>query len=246
MSPGNKIERIALVTGGTRGIGRAIAEELARSGHKVIITARGSGDNVAAEISKKFGECHYLRLDVSKEDEVDNCFNTVADKFGGCDILINNAGISKDFLLMRSKLTDWRQIIDVNLIGTLLCSRAAIKQMIKKGWGRIINISSVVGIMGNPGQTVYVATKAALIGLTKSLAKEVGSRKITVNAIAPGFIESDMTAALSETVRTDYAKTIPLGYFGKPTDVAPSVAFLASDAASYITGQVVSINGGMI
>jgi 3-oxoacyl-[acyl-carrier protein] reductase len=241
----NQTKRLAVVTGATRGIGKAIAEELARHQCHVIITGRSDGNPVAAAIRQQGGEATFMQLDITQEEAVDNCFKEIATKFGGCDILVNNAGIAKDFLLMRSKVSDWQELINVNLIGTLLCSRAAIKQMIKKPSGRIINISSILGITGNPGQTVYSSTKAAIIGLTKSLAQEMASRNITVNAITPGFIDTEMTSRLNETIRTEYLKGIPLGRLGTGADIAPLVAFLASPQASYITSQIIGVNGGM-
>lgn len=241
----NLENRVAIVTGGTRGIGRAIAEKLTALQCQVVITGRSEGADVVAAIEKLGGKCAFIRTDISNEEAVEKLFAEVAERFGGCDILVNNAGIAKDFLLMRSKVADWREVIDTNLIGALLCSRAAVKQMLKRKAGRIINISSVVGITGNAGQSVYAGTKAALIGVTKSLAKEVGSRNITVNAVAPGFIATEMTDKLPDNVKQEYYKSIPLGRFGTPEDVAQCVAFLASDAAAYVTGEVLSVNGGM-
>ncbi len=238
-------KRLAIVTGGTRGIGRAIAMRLAGSGHVVIVTGRSDGTAVVDAIHKQGGEAEFMRLDITQETEVHSCFQEVAKKYdGGCDILVNNAGIAKDFLFMRSKREDWQPLIETNLMGTLLCSRAAIVQMVKKRWGRIVNLSSVIGIYGNSGQTLYAMTKAGVIGFTKSLAKEVGSRNITVNAVAPGFIETDMTAQLAPEIKESYAKATPLGRSGTPEDISGMVDFLVSDAAAYITGQVISIDGG--
>lgn len=237
--------RSVLITGGTRGIGLAVAKAFARSHAHVIISGRNPAPAALAELQALGTQAHFVAMDIADESQVLAAFEQIQALTGGVDILVNNAGISKDFLLMRSKVSDWQEVIQVNLIGTLACSRAAIKGMVKKQWGRIINISSIIGLIGNPGQSVYATTKAGLIGMTKSLAKELGSRNITVNAIAPGFISTEMTAKLSDSVIDNYLKNIPLGRLGTPEDVAPLVAFLATDAAGYITGQVISINGGM-
>lgn len=238
----------ALITGSTRGIGMAIAMYLAKAGARVIITGRDEGraKEVAQHISSEFG-VEALGVGMNMEDmrSIEEAYRRVEAQWGGVDVLINNAGITRDKLFLRMSLEDWEQVLKVNLTGTFLITSLAVKGMLKNRWGRIVNISSVVGFTGNVGQVNYSATKSALIGFTKSLAKELASRNITVNAVAPGFIETDMTAVLSEEIKSAYLKNIPLGRFGKPEDVAGMVVFLCSEYASYITGEVVHINGGM-
>lgn len=242
-------DQIALVTGGSRGIGRAIALELGRRGATVVINYQSSADAANAvleEIKASGGDGMTMQADVSDAEQVDVLFKAVVQAYGKVDILVNNAGTTRDNVIMLLKPEDFDAVIDTNLRSAWLCSRAASRLMMKKRSGRIINITSVVGIAGNGGQTNYSASKAGMIGLTKSLAKEIASRGITVNAVAPGFIETDMTAKLSEDILKQAIAAIPLGRSGQPEDVAKAVVFLASDAASYITGQVLVVDGGMV
>ncbi|MFN3946659.1 MAG: 3-oxoacyl-[acyl-carrier-protein] reductase [Aquificaceae bacterium] len=237
-----------LITGSTRGIGRSIAEFLAKAGAQVVITGRDS--QRAQEIAKEIGERFQVQtlgvaMDMANQESIKEAYSKIEKEWGGVDILVNNAGITKDKLFLRMSLEDWEEVIRVNLTGTFLITSLCVKGMLKARWGRIINISSVVGFMGNVGQVNYSSTKSALIGFTKSLAKELASRNITVNAIAPGFIETDMTAVLNEEIKQSYLKNIPLGRFGKPEDVAGVVLFLCSAYADYITGEVIHVNGGM-
>lgn len=239
--------QVAIVTGASRGIGRAIALALAAEGAKVAVnyaSSSGAADAVVAEIAGTGGEAIALQADVSKADQVDALFNAVIEKWGRVDVLVNNAGITRDTLLLRMKPEDWQAVIDLNLTGVFLCTRAASKIMLKQKSGRIVNISSVVGLMGNPGQANYSAAKAGVIGFTKSVAKELAPRGITVNAIAPGFIATDMTHGLNSE---DILKFIPLGRYGQAEEVAGATRFLAADpAAAYITGQVLNVDGGMV
>ncbi|RMH05446.1 MAG: 3-oxoacyl-[acyl-carrier-protein] reductase [Aquificota bacterium] len=238
----------ALITGSTRGIGKAIAEYLAKAGADVIITGRdpSRAQEVAQSIAQAYGvNALGVAMDFANLDSVKLAHQEVEKVWGGVDILVNNAGITKDKLFLRMSLEDWEEVIKVNLTGTFYITSLALKGMLKNRWGRIVNLSSVVGFIGNVGQVNYASTKSALLGFTKSLAKELASRNITVNAVAPGFIETDMTSLLSEEIKQNYLKNIPLGRFGSPEDVAGVVAFLCSEYASYITGQVIHINGGM-
>ena len=239
---------VALVTGASRGIGRAVAQTLAAEGAQVVVNyARSSAaaEELVAQSNTAGGSAIALQADVSKADEVDSLIKTILEKLGRIDILVNNAGITRDTLLLRMKPEDWQAVIDLNLTGVFLCTRAVAKAMLKQRSGRIISIASVAGQMGNPGQANYSAAKAGVIGFTKTVAKEMASRGITVNAVAPGFIETDMTSELSNT--DDILKFIPLGRFGKPEDIAGMVRFLAADpAAAYITGQVFNVDGGMV
>ena len=241
--------KIALVTGASRGIGRAIAIELAKEGATVAINY--AGNKTAAEevqniITEMGGKAMIIQADVSDENSAMNMVEEVIKKFGGIDILVNNAGITRDGLFIRMKEDDWNAVINTNLTGIFNCTKVAAKYMMKKRSGKIINMSSVSGIMGNAGQTNYAAAKAGVIGFTKSLAREMASRGITVNAVAPGFIATDMTAAMPEKAQEHVLASIPLGKMGEPKDIANAVLFLASDKASYITGQVIHVDGGMV
>jgi 3-oxoacyl-[acyl-carrier protein] reductase len=237
--------RVALVTGSTRGIGRAIATTLAGSGARVAVVGRerARAEEAASQIS---AEARGFSCDVSDTASVAALVEEVEKSFGSLDILVNNAGLTRDNLLMRIKDADWDAVLDANLRGAFASIRAASRGMMKRRWGRIINIASIVGIMGNKGQANYSASKAGLIGLTKSVAKELGSRNILCNAVAPGFIETDMTAAMTPVARAALSSQIPLERLGKPEDIAGTVAFLASEHAAYITGQVFVVDGGMV
>ncbi|MFG6496824.1 3-oxoacyl-[acyl-carrier-protein] reductase [Fictibacillus sp. UD] len=238
-----------LVTGASRGIGRAIALYFARKGAKVAVNYSGSeakANEVVEEIKANGGTAFAIKADISSSDDVTNMVKTVVSEFGSLDVLVNNAGITRDNLLMRMKEEDWDAVINTNLKGVFLTTKAVTRQMMKQRQGRIINIASIVGVSGNAGQANYVAAKAGVIGLTKTAAKELSSRGITVNAIAPGFIETDMTGKLEEGIKEDMLRNIPLARFGQPDDIAAAAAFLASDASSYITGQTLHVDGGMV
>ena len=240
---------VALITGGTRGIGKQIAITLAQSGYDISINNRdlnGDLSNLKEEIEKNGVKCIFVQGDVSNFEDCERFVKETVDALGGIDVLVNNAGITKDMLLMRMKKEDFNQVIDVNLIGTFNVTKNVINYMMKAHSGKIVNLASVVGISGNAGQTNYSASKAGIIGFTKSLAKEVASRNIRVNAVAPGFIETNMTDCLKDEVKEEIAKNIPLKRMGKPQDVANAVKFLVSDESSYITGQVLHIDGGML
>jgi 3-oxoacyl-[acyl-carrier protein] reductase len=239
--------RVAFVTGSSRGIGRAIALSLSREGFYIVVASPEVENNelVAGEIRSGGGEAMTLDLDISSQESVKEGFGQVLRAMGRVDVLVNNAGITRDGLAMRMKPSDWELVLKINLSGAFFAAQQALPGMMKNRWGRIVNISSVVGQAGSPGQANYVASKAALIGLTKALAQEMGSRGITVNAVAPGYIETDMTRVLPEAVKQKYLASIPLGRAGTMEDVANAVKFLVSDAASYITGHVLSVNGGM-
>ena len=241
--------KVALVTGASRGIGRAIALKLAAEGAKVAINYAGNtakAEEVKAEIEKNGGEAILVQADVADSAAVETMVNTVVEKFGQIDILVNNAGITRDGLLMRMKDEDFDAVINTNLKGVFYCTKLVSKLMMKKRSGRIINMASVVGLMGNAGQTNYAAAKAGVIGFSKSAAKELATRGITVNMVAPGFIDTDMTAAMTDKAKEMTLTGIPLNRMGTPEDVANAVAFLVSDNASYITGQVINVDGGMV
>ncbi len=239
--------RIALVTGASQGIGRACALELARAGASVALAARNVEKlgEVAAEIVASGGTAHTFALDVSSEESIKECAKAVIAHFGGVHVLVNNAGITRDILALRMKRKDWDDVLTTNLTGAFLMTQAVMSSMVKGRWGRVINVTSVVGEMGQAGQANYAASKAGLIGLTKSLARELASRTITVNAVAPGYIETAMTSVLTEEQKAANAKYIPLGRVGTDVEVAHAVAFLASEEAGYITGHTLDVNGGM-
>lgn len=241
--------KVAVVTGASRGIGRAIALKLADEGAKVVVNYSGSqakAEEVVAAIQDAGGEALAVQASVAKSDEVAALMDTAVKTFGSIDILVNNAGITRDNLLMRMKENEWDDVMDTNLKGVFLCTKAVTRQMMKQRAGRIINISSIVGVAGNAGQANYVAAKAGVIGLTKTTAKELASRNILVNAIAPGFIETEMTAELPEELKKGMLTQIPLAKLGQPEDIAKAVIFLASEDANYMTGQTLHIDGGMV
>ena len=241
--------KVALITGASRGIGKAIALELADNGFNIVINYRSVNDELEElkkEIEGKNVECFLVYGDVSKFEDCENMIKQTIEKFGQIDVLVNNAGITKDGLIMRMSKEDFESVIDINLVGTFNVTRNVIPYMMKKRSGRIINLSSVVGVSGNAGQTNYAASKAGVIGFTKSLAKEVASRNILVNAIAPGFIQTDMTNVLSDNVKEAILNQIPLKRMGEAKEIAKLVKFLSSDDCKYITGQVINIDGGMV
>ncbi|MFK9092390.1 3-oxoacyl-[acyl-carrier-protein] reductase [Bacillus salipaludis] len=245
----NLAGKAALVTGASRGIGREIALELARQGANVAVNFAGSeakANEVVDEIKALGRDAFAVKCNVSNSEEVAEMVKGTIDRFGKIDILVNNAGITKDNLLMRMKEEEWDDVLNINLKGVFLCTKAVTRQMMKQRVGRIINIASIVGVSGNPGQANYVAAKAGVIGLTKTTAKELASRNITVNAIAPGFITTDMTDKLSEEVKSEMLKQIPLARLGEPKDIAKLTTFIASDDSSYITGQTFHVDGGMV
>lgn len=240
--------RVALVTGASQGIGRAIALRLAEAGGSVAVAARSHDklNELVQEIQSKNGNAAAFPLDVANEDQIKSTFKAAIAQFGKIDILVNNAGVTRDQLVMRMKRADWDSVINTNLTSAYLCTQQVISSMLKQRWGRIINITSVFGQTGQAGQANYASSKAGLIGLTMAIAREVGSRNITCNAIAPGFIETAMTEVLSDDLKQGAIKAIPLGRVGSPADIAGAVAFLASEDASYITGHVLNVNGGML
>jgi 3-oxoacyl-[acyl-carrier protein] reductase len=240
--------RIALVTGASQGIGQACALRLAQSGATLALAARSQDklQQLASQIQAGGGKAAAFPLDVSDEEQIKSAFKAVVAQFGKIDILVNNAGITRDQLVMRMKRADWDSVLNTNLTSAYLCTQQAISSMLKQRWGRIVNITSIFGQIGQAGQANYAASKAGLIGLTMAIAREVGSRNITCNAVAPGFIETAMTSNLGDDFKQNAVKMIPLGRVGSPDDVANAVAFLASEEASYITGHVLNVNGGML
>lgn len=238
----------ALVTGGSRGIGREVALTLAKNGANVIINYTSNADaanEVVKEIESYNVKALAIKADVTVESEVKNMVDEIDKNFKTIDILVNNAGVTKDNLLIRMKEEDWQKVMDVNLKGVFLCTKAVARKMMKQKYGKIVNVSSVVGVIGNAGQSNYCASKAGVIGFTKSIARELASKEINVNAIAPGFIETDMTSVLSDDVKNNLLDNIPLKKYGEPEDVANLVLFLSSDLSKYITGQVIQVDGGM-
>jgi 3-oxoacyl-[acyl-carrier protein] reductase len=246
----NRFEgKAAIVTGASRGIGREIALNLANEGAKVVVNYSGSkdkADEVVALIKNAGGEAFAVQADVSNPDSVKNMIDETIATFGSIDILVNNAGITRDNLLMRMKEDEWDDVININLKGVFLCTKGVTRQMMRQRAGKIVNVASIVGVSGNPGQANYVAAKAGVIGLTKTTAKELATRNINVNAVAPGFITTDMTETLSEDVQKQMLANIPLGKLGSPENVAKTVLFLLSDDAAYITGQTIHVDGGMV
>jgi len=239
--------RVALVTGAGQGIGRAIALRLAEAGATVVVNDLAeTAERVAEELRARGRLSLAVRADVGSSPDVTRLVATAIASYGRVDILVNNAGIARDQLLIRMSDEDWDRVLNIDLKSVFLCTRAVLKSMLKQRWGRIISIASIVGLVGNPGQANYASAKAGIIGFTRSIAKEVASRGITANAIAPGFIDTEMTQKLQESQRQELKKRIPLGYLGSPGDVAEAVAFLASEEARYITGQVLSVDGGMV
>jgi 3-oxoacyl-[acyl-carrier protein] reductase len=238
--------KVALVTGASRGIGREIARRLAAEGATVYAGARDAAKlaEVVGEIASAGGKAQAVALDVADRASVEAAIKSIVEAAGRLDVLVNNAGITRDNLMLRMKAEEWDQVLATNLTGTFLCTQAVLKPMIRQRAGRIVNVTSVVGLTGNAGQANYAASKAGIVGLTKSVAREVASRAITVNAVAPGFIETDMTGAMTDKAKEAITGSIPLGRVGQPADVAAAVAFLASDEAAYITGQVLGVDGG--
>jgi 3-oxoacyl-[acyl-carrier protein] reductase len=240
--------RVAIVTGGGRGIGRAVAARLAEAGANVAISYRqddAAAEETAQRVREAGVECELFKGDVSSPESVEALFKGAGDTFGRVDILVNNAGITRDNLMMRMKEEEFDEVLRTNLKGTYLCTRAALRPMIRARWGRIVNVSSVVGLVGNAGQANYAASKAGIIGFTKSVAREVAQRRITVNAVAPGYVETELTGSLPENVKDQIRGQVPMGRFGEPEEVAEVVAFLAGEAAGYLTGQTIAVDGGM-
>jgi len=248
VTPGFLAGKVAVVTGAGRGIGKAVAETLASYGATVCVISRNADNcrEVSEQLNRDGGKAFPFPCDISNSKQVEEITGAILEKHSGIHILVNNAGITRDGLLVRMKDDDWEEVIKTNLTGTFYFSRAVAKTMMKQREGRIVNIASIVGIIGNAGQANYAASKAGIIGFTKSLAKELASRKITANAVAPGFIETDMTGKLSEQVKSELLSRIPMGTFGSPEDVAAAVLFLVSPLSRYITGQVLNVDGGMV
>jgi 3-oxoacyl-[acyl-carrier protein] reductase len=239
-------QKVALVTGSGRGIGKAIATRLSKAGAIVVINDISDASQITSDEIKAEGkQSLFVKANVSNSAEVNQMVNTIINTYGKIDILVNNAGITRDQITMRLTDEDWDSVLDINLKGVFYCTRSVLKHMLKQKWGRIINISSISGLIGNPGQVNYCAAKAGMIGITRTVAKEMASRQITVNAIAPGYIETEMTQKLPEKVKEECIRRIPLGCFGTPADVAEAVAFFASNEARYITGQVLCVDGGI-
>jgi 3-oxoacyl-[acyl-carrier protein] reductase len=240
--------RVAVVTGGGRGIGRAVAVRLANEGANVAISYRSNdvaAEEVAEEIRAVGVQCEIFKGDVASPEDVDALFKGVGEAFGPVEIIVNNAGLTRDNLMMRMKESEFDEVLDTNLKGTYLCTRAALRPMIRARWGRIVNVSSVVGLVGNAGQANYAASKAGIIGFTKSVAREVAQRGITANVVAPGYVETELTSSLSEEVKGQIRDQVPAGRFAEAEEVAEVVAFLAGEGAGYITGQTVAVDGGM-
>ena len=240
--------RVALVTGSSRGIGRAIAEELAADGHRVAVNyirSKEEAEALAEEIRANGGEAIAVGADVGSDEAVEGLFQEVESALGPVQILVNSAGITRDGLLLRMGADDWDDVLNTNLRSVFLCTKAALRAMVKARWGRVISVTSVAGISGNAGQANYSAAKAGIIGFTKAVAKEVGSRGITVNAVAPGFIETDMTAELDDGIRAEVQRRVSVGRFGTPQEIASAVGYLANDRAGYVNGQVLVVDGGL-
>lgn len=241
--------RVAVVTGGGRGIGRAIAVRLAQEGANVAVVYRANDDaaqETVALVRKAGVECAAFKGDVAESDDVQRVFGEINAEFGRLDILVNNAGVTRDNLMMRMKEEEFDEVLRINLKGTYLCTRAALRGMVRARWGRIVNVTSVVGLIGNAGQANYAASKAGIIGFTKSVAREVAQRGITANAIAPGYVETELTGGLSEEIKDQIRAQIPAGRIGEPEEIADAVAFLAGEGASYVTGQTLAVDGGMV
>ncbi|MDQ4105724.1 MAG: 3-oxoacyl-[acyl-carrier-protein] reductase [Actinomycetota bacterium] len=241
--------RVALVTGGGRGIGRAIAVRLAEEGAKVAVSYRSNDEEAgktAGLVRNAGGECEIFKGDVASAEDVEALFKGVGEAFGGVEILVNNAGVTKDNIMLRMKEEEFDAVVQTNLKGTYLCTRAALRGMVRRRWGRIVNISSVVGLIGNAGQANYAASKAGIIGFTKSVAREVAPRGITANAVAPGYVETELTGGLSDEIKEQIRAQIPAGRIGEPEEISEVVAFLAGEGASYVTGQTISVDGGMV
>lgn len=241
--------RVVVVTGGGRGIGRAIAVRLAEEGAKVAVSYRSNeeeAEKTATLVREAGAECEIFRGDVASPDDVKALFEGVGEAFGGVDILVNNAGVTRDNIMLRMKEDEFDAVVRTNLKGTYLCTRAVLRGMVRARWGRIVNVSSVVGLIGNAGQANYAASKAGIIGFTKSVAREVAPRGITVNAVAPGYVETELTAGLPEEVKDQIRAQTPAGRIGEPEEIAEVVAFLAGEGASYVTGQTIAVDGGMV